>query len=239
MIIYFGELIGSAMLIFLGNAGMLQYAKKKDNNLSSKIYTSLVWASAWVIAAYIFGTSSGAHFSPALSIALSIGGSLKVSFLAGYIIMQIVGALIGCILFSFVYMNDLKKINNEDKLICYTNVVKDENLLSYLIKEFVISFVLTFSIKGVSMVWGMAGGLNYFFLFIIILCIGICLGDLSYFAMNPLRDIPCKLIFYISNIKDENKIQINWKYSICTLISMIVASILAILLFKYIPWPSL
>mgnify|MGYP000087312723 CR=1 FL=1 len=53
---------------------------------------------AVLVPAFIFGSSSGAHFNPALTIALAAIGNFSWSMVPGYVIAQFAGAFVGAVL---------------------------------------------------------------------------------------------------------------------------------------------
>lgn len=243
MIIWLSELIGSALFIFLTSACMLQVKQFGYKDMSAKIFEAFGFACVWTLVSYIFGTTSGAHFSMAISIAFGITGVglMNTSLIAGYVIMQFIGAFIGSVLFMAIYKNKTINVIDEDEYLgIFTNNPKEEAIVFYAIKELIISFVLVFAIRGVGMVWGISGGLNYFYMFIIILCIGLTVGEYENYAVTPIRDIPCKIAVLIFNIKNKEVIKkIKWIYSIVAFIACVTGAILASYAFNYIPWPSL
>lgn len=243
MIIVIAEFIGSAIFIFLTSVCMLQVKQFAYKDMAAKLFEAFGFASVWTMVSYIFGTSSGAHFSIAISTAFGLTnvGIMVAQLIPYYVAAQVVGAFIGCILFSIIYRNKIiNVIEEDDYLEVFTNNPKDEAIIFYALKEFIISFLLIFAIRGVGMVWGISGGLNYFYLFIIVLCLGLTVADYETYSVTLIRDIPCKIVVLLFNIKNKNLIsKIKWQYSIIALVFSIFGAILASYAFNLIPWPTL
>ena len=103
-----------------------------------------------------------------------------------------------------------------------------------ILSEAVGTFVLVFAIKGIANVPGIAGGLDKFVVFGIIVSIGMSLGGLTGYAINPARDIGPRLAHAVLPIKGKGSS--NWKYAIVTLVGPVLGAIAAVLLYGAIPW---
>ena len=75
MSIYLAELLGTMLLILLGDGVVANVCldKSKANN-SGWIVIATGWALAVAIPVYIFGPISGAHFNPAVTLGLAAIG---------------------------------------------------------------------------------------------------------------------------------------------------------------------
>ncbi|MDE0470658.1 MAG: aquaporin family protein [Ekhidna sp.] len=93
---YLGELIGTFILMFLGN-GINANISLKDTygNSSGWMLTSMGWGLAVFTAIFITGSSSGAHINPAVTIGLAVAGEFSWSMAPGYIGMPLLGAFLG------------------------------------------------------------------------------------------------------------------------------------------------
>ena len=100
--------------------------------------------------------------------------------------------------------------------------------------EAIGTFVLVFAIKGIANVDGIAGGLDKFLVFGIIVSVGMSLGGLTGYAINPARDIGPRLAHAILPIKGKGSS--NWGYAIVPLVGPIIGAIVAVLLYGAIPW---
>lgn len=92
----FGEFLGTALMILLGNgvvAGVV-LPKTKSNN-SGWIVITLAWGLAVMIAVFVVGTISPAHLNPAVTLAFTLKGDIHWLTACGYISAQIAGAMLG------------------------------------------------------------------------------------------------------------------------------------------------
>ena len=93
MLPYIAELIGTFMLILLGDGVVANVTLNKSGMKGAgSIQITFAWGLAVMVPACIFGAASGAHFNPALTIALAAEGSLAWGLVPGYIVSQFIGA---------------------------------------------------------------------------------------------------------------------------------------------------
>ena len=99
------------------------------------------------------------------------------------------------------------------------------------------TFVLAFAILGLSQVNGMVGAQGNILVFCIIVSIGMSLGGLTGYAINPARDLGPRLAHWVLPMK--NKADSNWGYGVVTLFGPIIGALLGVILFKILPWAPL
>src|SRR5688500_15762757 len=99
MNIFTGEIIGTALLILLGNGVVANVvlSKTKGHN-SGWIVIAFGWAIAVFVGVFVASKPSGAHLNPAVTIALAILGKVQWSDVPKYIGGQMLGAMLGSIL---------------------------------------------------------------------------------------------------------------------------------------------
>ena len=103
-----------------------------------------------------------------------------------------------------------------------------------ILSEAVGTFVLVFAIKGTSNVPGLATGVDKLFVFGIIVSIGMSLGGLTGYAINPARDLGPRLAHTLLPIKGKGSS--NWGYGIVPLVGPILGALAAVALYNVIPW---
>ncbi|MCB0574162.1 MAG: aquaporin family protein, partial [Saprospiraceae bacterium] len=102
---FFAELLGTALLILLGNgvvAGVVLKGTKNEN--SGWIVITVGWALAVTFAVYAVGGVSGAHINPAVTIALATMGLFEWTQVPVYIAGQMSGAMLGAALVWMHYL---------------------------------------------------------------------------------------------------------------------------------------
>ncbi|MEG0961231.1 MAG: MIP/aquaporin family protein [Lachnospiraceae bacterium] len=236
MLPYIAEFLGTMILILLGDGVVANVTLNKSGMKGAgSIQITLAWGLAVMVPAFIFGTASGAHFNPALTIALAVDGSMSWSLVPGYIIAQFAGAFLGAILVYILFKGQFDATEDPNaKRGAFCTGPSIANMPLNILSEAIGTFVLVFAIKGISQVGDFAVGLNYFFVFGIIVSIGMSLGGLTGYAINPARDLGPRLAHAILPIPGKGSS--NWGYGIVTLVGPIIGAIAAVLLYGIIPW---
>ena len=206
MLPYIAEFLGTMILILLG-CGVVANVNLEKSGMkgAGPIQITIAWGLAVMVPAYIFGSASGAHFNPALTIALAVDGTIDWSLVPGYVIAQFAGAFLGACLVFILFKGqfDLTE-NGPTKRGVFCTAPSVENKPLNFLSEIIGTFVLVFAIKGLGNVPA-AGqiGLSNIFVFGIIVSIGMSLGGLTGYAINPARDIGPRLAHAVLPIKQK------------------------------------
>ena len=228
---YIAEFVGTMLLIILGDGVVANVTLNKSGMKGAgSIQITLAWGLAVMIPACIFGAASGASFNPALTLALAIDGSFAWAQVPGYIIAQFAGAFVGaCIV--YVLFKDQFDATPEagTKLGVFSTAPSVKNLPLNILSEAVGTFVLVFAIKGIAQIPNLAPGLDKFIVFGIIVSIGMSLGGLTGYALNPARDLGPRLAHAVLPIKGKG--DSNWGYGIVTIVGPVIGAIVAVLLY--------
>ena len=99
---YLAELIGTAVLVFLG-CGTAMLVGCDAAAGSGYLLTALAFGLVIVGMAYCVGNISGCHINPAVSLGVLMSGGMSVKDFVGYVIAQCVGALAGASLLAAVF----------------------------------------------------------------------------------------------------------------------------------------
>ena len=91
-----------------------------------------------------------------------------------------------------------------------------------------------FTIKGIGHAVGISGGMDKIFVFALIVSIGMSLGGLTGYAINPARDFGPRLAHALLPIKGKGTS--NWGYAWIPIVAPTVGALLAVGLFNIIPW---
>jgi len=236
MLPYIAEFIGTAILILLGS-GVVANVNLTGSGMkgAGPIQITVAWGFAVMIPAFIFGAASGAHFNPALTIALAVDGTIAWSLVPGYVIAQFAGAFIGGCLVFILFKGQFDMTEDKDiKRGVFCTSPSVPNFALNFLSEVIGTFVLVFAIKGIAQVTDIAPGLSNILVFGIIVSIGMSLGGLTGYAINPARDLGPRLAHFLMPIKDKGPS--NWRYAVIPLFGPIVGAILAVLVYGAIPW---
>lgn len=236
MLPYLAEFIGTMMLIILGDGVVANVSLNKSGMKGAgAVQITLAWGLAVLIPAFIFGAASGASFNPALTLALAIEGSFAWNLVPGYIVAQFAGAFLGACIVWLLFKKQFEATEDQGtKLGVFSTSPSIANLPLNILSEAIGTFVLVFAIKGIGNVPDLAPGVDKLFVFGIIVAVGMSLGGLTGYAINPARDLGPRLAHALLPIKGKGKS--NWKYGIVTLVGPIVGAIAAVALFNVIPW---
>jgi len=236
---FVAELIGTAMLILLGNGVVANVLLDRSGMKGGgPVQITFAWGLAVMLPAFIFGAMSGAHFNPALTLALAAEGSLAWKLVPGYIVGQMIGAFIGAALVLVLFYDQFKATANAElKRACFCTAPAVPNKLRNFLSEMIGTFVLVFAIKGLAQVTNCAPGLANVLVFGIIVSIGMSLGGLTGYAINPARDLGPRIAHWLLPV--PGKTHSNWGYALIPVIAPIVGALLAVALYAVIPWPKL
>ena len=232
MTAYIAEFVGTAILILLG-CGVVANVNLNKSGMKGggSIQITIAWGLAVLVPAFIFGEASGASFNPALTIALAAEGSFPWAQVPGYIIAQFAGAFVGACLVYVLFKEQFDATPDPgSKLGVFSTGPSVPNLPLNILSEAVGTFVLVFAIKG--NVTGIATGVDKLFVFAIIVSIGMSLGGLTGYAINPARDLGPRLAHAVLPIKGKGSS--NWKYDIVTIVGPILGALAAVGLYNLI-----
>lgn len=236
MLPYIAEFLGTMMLIILGDGVVANVTLNKSGMKGAgSIQITFAWGLAVLIPAFIFGAASGASFNPALTLALAIDGSFEWGMVPGYIIAQLAGAFVGAVIVFILFKGQFDATDDPNtKLGVFSTSPSVPNVGLNILSEAVGTFVLVFAIKGISNVEGIAVGVDKLFVFGIIVSVGMSLGGLTGYAINPARDLGPRIAHAILPI--SGKRDSNWGYALVPIIGPIIGAIVAVLLYGAIPW---
>lgn len=226
---FLAEFVGTMLLIILGDGVVANVTLNKSGMKGAgSIQITLAWGLAVMIPAFIFGAASGAHFNPALTIALAVDGSLPWAEVPVYIIGQFAGAILGACIVYLMFKDQFDATDDPGtKLGVFSTGPSVPNMPLNIFCEAVATFVLVFAIKGIP--GTVAGGVSNLFVFGIIVSIGMSLGGLTGYALNPARDLGPRIAHSFLPIKGKG--DSNWGYAVVPLFGPIIGAVLAVLVY--------
>lgn len=252
MMPYLAEFIGTMMLILLGDGVVANVTLNKSGMKGAgSIQITFAWGLAVLLPAFIFGAASGASFNPALTLALAVDGSFAWNLVPGYFVAQFAGAFVGACLVYLLFKKQFDETEDPaTKRGVFCTAPSIRHIPLNILSEAVGTFVLVFAIKGLAQVGGASAYVpgvdeavftianpdvgGKFLVFAIIVSVGMSLGGLTGYAINPARDIGPRLAHQVLPIKGKGSS--DWQYAIVTLVGPILGALAAVGLYAVLPW---
>ncbi|MFZ9661336.1 MAG: MIP/aquaporin family protein [Chitinophagaceae bacterium] len=228
---FLGELVGTAILLTLGNGVVANVIlNKTKGNSSGWIVITLGWAIAVFVGVYISANSSGAHLNPAVTIALAISGKFAWQDVPTYFLGQFLGGCISSFLVWVSYIQHFDATNDKQTTLgVYATIpaIKDAkwNFLSECIATFVFVLAILFIAKPASSL----GSLDALPVALLVLGIGLSLGGTTGYAINPVRDFAPRFMHAIMPIKGKG--DSDWSYAWIPVLGPFVGGALAAVVF--------
>ena len=223
MLPYIAEFLGTMILIILGD-GVVANVNLNKSGMKGAGAVQITFA--WGLAVLL----------PALTIALAVDGSFAWPMVPGYIIAQIAGAFVGGCIVYLLFKGQFDATEDPGtKLGVFCTGPSIANTGLNIFSEAVGTFILVFAIKGIGNVTGLSTGVDKLFVFGIIVSVGMSLGGLTGYAINPARDLGPRLAHAVLPIKGKG--DSNFGYGLVVpIIGPIIGAIAAVLLYGAIPW---
>jgi glycerol uptake facilitator protein len=237
--IFGAEVIGTALLILLGNgvvAGVLLSQSKAEN--AGWIVITFGWGIGVMVGAYAVGQFSGAHLNPAVTLGFAFQGSTEWGDVPEYIAGEFVGAFIGATLVWLAYIQHWGATEDPGlKLACYSTAPAIRNPAANLITEIIGTFVLVFGILAIvaNAATG-ENGLNALLVGLLVFGIGLSLGGPTGYAINPARDLGPRIMHAILPVAGKGPS--DWSYSWVPVVGPIIGGVLGALAYDWW-WPAL
>jgi glycerol uptake facilitator protein len=224
------ELIGTALLILLGD-GVVGSVVLLDKQADWIVITT-GWAMAVAMGVLVSGRISGGHINPAVTIALATRGAFPWARVPSYVLSQVIGAFLGALLVYLDYgaaFRDFEAVNNLTR-----GAMADGVLLGpaaggagvfctfpafgeswrNLFSEFIGTAVLMGCVRAIGdrRNWPSAGALEPFVVGAVVWAIGLSLGGLTGYAINPARDFGPRLAAAVLGWGDSVFQSHNWYF---------------------------
>jgi glycerol uptake facilitator protein len=212
--IFGAEVIGTALLILLGNgvvACVLLNLSKGQN--SGWIVITFGWGMAVMVGVFAVGQYSGAHLNPAVTVGFAIAGNIEWSDVPEYFAGEFVGAFIGATLVWLAYLDHWKETEDPGlKLACFSTAPAIRNTVSNVITEIIGTFVLVFGVLAFFADEATAAtGLGGLIVGLLVFSIGLSLGGPTGYAINPARDLGPRIMHAILPIAGKGSS--DWGYA--------------------------
>ena len=223
---FLGELVGTAVLILMGNgvvAGVLLKGSYAEN--SGWLVITSAWGLTVTFAVMVaLAIGSNAHINPAVTIGLALyEGSW--SHVPIYLAGQFSGAFIGAVLVWLYYLPHWKPTEDPAlKRACFCTSPAIPHPISNFLCEAIASFVLIFVVVAIYSdkisTYGLAPGIGPFLVGLLVWVIGMSLGGTTGYAINPARDLGPRIAHAVLPIAGKGSS--GWGYAHVPVIGPIV-----------------
>ena len=231
MTAFWGEFIGTAVLILLGNgvvAGVLLRGSKAEN--AGWLVITTAWALAVTMGIYTAAHASGAHLNPAVTLALWATGNFDAALVPTYIAAQMLGGFVGACLVYLHYLPHWAKTDDADlKLAVFCTAPAVRNTTANFISEFIATFVLLFGLSAIG-ANTFGEGLKPLAVGGLIAAIGLSLGGTTGYAMSPARDLAPRIAHALLPIPGKGSS--DWAYAWIPVVAPILGGICGAFFFK-------
>jgi glycerol uptake facilitator protein len=206
-----GEFIGTALLVLLGDgvvAGVVLLSKTPD-----QMMITTGWGLAVALAVYVSGRQSGGHINPAVTLALAARGDFARSRVVPYWGAQLAGAFVGALLVYVDYAEAFSAFEQSEHLIrggmaggkllgtsaggagVFATYPAFDTLWRNVFSEFLGTAVLLIGVRALTDRRNAAPGgyVEPLALGALVWSIGLSLGGLTGYAINPARDLGPRL----------------------------------------------
>ena len=233
MSIFLSELIGTALLILLGNGVVANVVLNKTKGASSGwIVITFGWAIAVFVGVFVAAKTSGAHLNPAVSIAFAYLDKISMSAIPLYIGGQLLGAMLGSFLVWLVYNPHFAATEDAGaKLACFATGPAIRNTASNLVSEVIGTFVLIFAVLYIAAPSASLGALDALPVALLVLGIGLSLGGTTGYAINPARDLGPRIMHAL--LPMNNKGGSDWSYSWIPVVGPLIGALLAAMAYSF------
>lgn len=232
------ELIGTALLILLGNGVVANVILKGTKGHSGGwMAITTGWALAVYVGVVFAGPYSGAHLNPAVTLGLAITGKFAWSKVATFVLAQLIGSFLGAVIVWLVYrdhFNATADAGTEMAVFCTSPAIHNRlfNLLSEIVGTFVLVFVIFFfttpelGTDHTPIGLGSLGAIPVAFL---VWAIGLSLGGTTGYAINPARDFGPRIAHAFLPLRQ--KCSSNWGYAWIPIMGPFIGAAIAAFLY--------
>ncbi|MBA3431543.1 MAG: aquaporin family protein [Actinobacteria bacterium] len=227
MNIFTAELIGTAILILLGDgvvAAVLLNESKAQN--SGWIVICFGWGIAVAVAVFAVFDFSTAHINPAVTVGLATIGLTPWGDVPIFIAGQFAGAMVGALLVYLAYLPHWEVTEDPAlKLAVFSTGPAIRKTVPNIITEIIGTFILVLGVLSVTSNQGLAdSGLGPLLVGFLVVGIGLSLGGPTGYAINPARDLGPRIMHAILPIPGKGGS--DWEYSWIPVVAPIIGGIL-------------
>jgi glycerol uptake facilitator protein len=229
---FFGEFIGTGLLILLGQTVVSNVVLQKTKGHNSGwIVISFGWAMAVFVGVYCSAAASKAHLNPAVTLAFAVLGKIPWSLVPVYIAAQMLGAMTGSLLAWLCFRPHFGATTDADaKLAVFCTAPAIRSPLDNLVTETIATFILILGVLFIAAPSSSLGALDALPVGLLVLAIGLGPGGPTGYAINPARDLGPRIMHAILPV--PGKRDSDWAYAWIPVAGPILGSLAAVAVFK-------
>lgn len=227
MSIFLAELIGTALLIILGDGVVANCVLNKSKGQNGGwIVITMGWAMAVFVGVFAVGAYSGAHLNSAVTLALAVTGAVPWDQVPVYIAAQMLGAFLGACIVYASYKQHFDITDDADgKLAVFCTAPAIRSTIPNLVTEIVGTFVLIFGVFYIAKGEVGLGAVDALPVALLVLGIGLSLGGPTGYAINPARDLGPRIAHALLPIKGKR--DSDWGYAWIPIAGPVIGALLA------------
>ena len=232
---FIGELIGTAILIIIGNGVVANVVLSKTKGQNSGwIVITFGWAMAVFMGVYASNNlGGGGHLNPAITVALALFKGFESEMILPYVGGQMLGAFIGSVIVWLSYKQHFAATDDKDlKLAVFCTAPAIRSAPHNFMTEAIGTGMLTFAALAMSPSAASLGTLDALPVALVVLGIGLGLGGPTGYAINPARDLAPRLAHFVLPL--GGKRDSDWSYSWIPIAGPIVGALLAAWIFSLV-----
>jgi len=232
---FFGELLGTFLLIILGDGVVANVLlKKTKGNGSGWIVITWGWGMGVFVGVFTVAAISGAHINPAVTIGLAIAGKFPWSEVPIYILGQMIGAMLGASLVFVQYKDHFRVTEDQDlKLAVFCTTPNIRDYFSNFVSEVIGTFILVLGVLYLAAPNVGLGAISALPVGLLVFAIGLSLGGTTGYAINPARDLGPRIMHALLPV--HHKRDSDWAYSWIPVFGPIVGAGLAAFVYHVLP----
>jgi glycerol uptake facilitator protein len=244
MIEYFGEFLGTFILILLGNGVVSNVNLDKTKSKGGGwIVITAGWAMAVFVGVLTTADLSGAHINPAVTLGLAFSGLFEWAKVFPFILAQMLGAMLGAFVVYIFFRNHFKITATPGiKHACFCTSPAIRHFRNNFFSEFIGTFILVLAVLLITIPqlqyesFGSTkvglGSLGALPVALVVFSLGLSLGGTTGYAINPARDLGPRIVHFLLPLK--NKDNSDWQYSWIPVFGPVAGAAFASLVYYFI-----
>lgn len=228
----FGEFIGTAVLILLGDGVVANVLLKKSKAEGSGwLAIAAGWAFAVVFGVYtaIACGSPDAYINPAFTLGMAISSGDYSKFWP-FLAAQMLGAIVGAVLVWLHFLPHWRETEDPKvKLLCFSTMPAVWSIGANLVSEIIGTFILVMAAAAIFSnkvaPGGPAAALGPYIVGVLVWSIGLSLGGTTGYAINPARDLGPRIAHTFLPL--GKKAGSGWSYALVPVVGPFVGAALA------------